>query len=108
MDISQIKSIYDFEVLAETDDFLAINKPAGVVVNDADTVREPFTVQSLMRKAFFEPMPESFDESKHKEFLMRNGLVHRLDKFTSGVLLLAKKPEFFEKMLVQFKGREVS
>jgi 23S rRNA pseudouridine1911/1915/1917 synthase len=99
------KSIRDFKIIAENDDFLAINKPAGIVVNDSLTVREDYTVQSLMRDAFF--VGQNYNESDHKEFLMRNGLIHRLDKFTSGVLLLAKKPEFFEKMLLQFKGREV-
>ncbi len=100
------KTIRDFQILGETEDFIAINKPAGIVVNDSTTVREDFTIQSLMRDAFFKD--QDFDESEHKEFLMRNGLVHRLDKFTSGVLLLAKKPDFFEKMLLQFKGREVT
>lgn len=40
-------------------------------------------------------------------FYQRNGIVHRIDKETSGVLLVAKTPEAFAELQRQFKGREV-
>jgi 23S rRNA pseudouridine1911/1915/1917 synthase len=50
---------------------------------------------------------EEGDEDS-SDFRSRSGLVHRLDKETSGVLILAKNEEVFLQMQAQFKNREVS
>lgn len=77
---------------------LAIDKPAGWVVNAAQTVREE-SVQEWIARSFQFPI-SNFQS-------MRNGIVHRLDKETSGALLIAKTPEAFKELQRQFKSREV-
>lgn len=83
-----------------------MNKPVGVVSNRADTVKTE-TVQEWNGKRL------GIDQSKvdkvnvdTKYFLEREGLVHRLDKATSGVMILAKTVESFVELLRQFKARE--
>ncbi len=79
-----------FPVLYEDDDFLAINKPAGVAVHGGSGVS--FGVIEQLRRA----MP-------HCTFLE---LVHRLDRETSGILLIAKKKRALTALQGQFKARE--
>ncbi len=88
-------------IIHEDDNFLVINKPVGFVVNDSHTQKNNQTLQSLLKEDGFSEDPE------HEEFSMRTGIIHRLDKDTSGVMIIAKTPEFFEKMQALFKAREV-
>ena len=91
------------EILLEDEFLLVVNKPAGVVVNRSETV-EGQTVQDWME----ENKLQSFKASKlDKEFVSRSGLVHRLDKDTSGAMVLAKNPEVFQNLKSQFKNRKV-
>jgi 23S rRNA pseudouridine1911/1915/1917 synthase len=91
-------------ILFESDTFLVVNKPAGLVVNRAESVKAQ-TLQDWMDDNY---SIDKFPDSKlSDEFRKRSGLVHRLDKQTSGVLLLAKKPESFLKLKTQFKQRQV-
>ena len=86
-------------IIFEDESLLVINKPYGDVVNKSDSAAKVYTVQN-------------FAESKVKkvpgaeEFNDRGGIVHRLDKDTSGVLVIAKTPEAFEKLKNQFKERK--
>lgn len=84
-------------ILLETASFLAINKPAGWVVNESNTAHGNPTVQSWIEKNFTFPLSQ--DSS------LRNGIVHRLDKQTSGVLLIAKTKAVFEALQKQFADR---
>lgn len=86
------------KILYEDPSLLVINKPSGMVVNAAQTVKEEPVEDWIARNFQF---PISNDQ------LRRNGVVHRLDKETSGVLLIAKTPEVFEELQRQFKAREV-
>lgn len=92
-------------VIFEDDDILVINKPAGITVNKADTTKGERTVQDWSEnKLGFtgkEPQIEGND------FYNRGGIVHRLDKETSGILILAKNPESFLELQRQFKERIV-
>lgn len=103
-------------VLYEDGEFLAINKPAGIVVNNADTARGD-TVQSWAHTYLH--LPESTSDLPSAEkpredgtfdyermFLERSGIVHRLDKETSGVLLIAKNPQSFEILQKEFRDRK--
>ena len=80
----------EFAVLLEDEHLLAINKPAGVAVHGGSGVA--FGVIEQLRQA----RPEA-------KFLE---LVHRLDKETSGVLLLAKKRSALTALQDQFRQRE--
>jgi len=87
------------EIIFEDESLLVIDKPAGWIVNDATTTAGQDTVQNWLRHNF------KFQISNDK--LYRSGIVHRLDKETSGILLVAKTPEVFEYLQKQFKERRV-
>lgn len=84
------------EIIFEDDFLLVINKPIGWVVNEADTTKNQKTIQNWLREKGLPNIGERF------------GIVHRLDKETSGVLLVAKTEEAFIEMQRQFKSREVA
>ncbi len=87
-------------IVHEDANLLVINKPAGWIVNDTNTAHGQPTIQEWLRRNFQFPIFE------FREY--RNGIVHRLDKETSGVLLIAKTPEYFEKLQNLFRDRLVS
>ena len=79
-------------ILFEDDAILAVNKPPGIVVNRAESVKEE-TVQDWVEKTY------------HIFIENRAGIVHRIDKETSGILLIAKTPAAFIELQRQFKER---
>lgn len=87
----------DPQVLLETDSFLAISKPAFWVVNEAATAHGNMTVQNWI--------DSRYDFQLAHDSLHRNGIVHRLDKETSGVLLIAKTIDSFQNLQSQFAAR---
>lgn len=90
------------KILFENDDFLIIDKPSGITVNRSDTTSGEVTLQDLIEKE------EKIDkDDTDEEFRSRSGIVHRLDKETSGVLIVAKNPKAFENLQAQFKERKV-
>jgi 23S rRNA pseudouridine1911/1915/1917 synthase len=86
-------------VIFEDDHILVVDKPSGVIVNRSDTATEG-TVQDEVAG-----MIDSADEES--EYFQRGGIVHRLDKDTSGVLVIAKDERSFKVLQKQFKRREV-
>jgi len=90
----------EIEILYEDEDTIVINKPVGVVVNRADSVKET-TIQDWIENKF----PNNFLNIESKVFLQRSGICHRLDKETSGCLMIAKHPEALRYYLKQFKDR---
>ena len=68
-------------ILFENDDFMIIEKPSGLTVNKSDTTTGEETLQDLI-----EEMGKITPDLNHEEFSNRGGIVHRLDKETSGVL----------------------
>lgn len=85
------------EILYE-DDFLAvINKPAGMVVHPAPGQWQGTVVNALLGYWGWQQSPGS----------LRPGIVHRLDKDTSGVLLVAKNHHTQEQLATQFKERQI-
>lgn len=82
-------------IIFEDKTILVIDKPAGWVVNKAETTRNQETIQDWL------------NERKIGKGLERSGIVHRLDKETSGLLLVAKTPEAFVNLQKQFKERKV-
>jgi 23S rRNA pseudouridine1911/1915/1917 synthase len=110
----------DSHILFEDDAVIVLDKPAGWVVNRSHTYTEP-TVQEWMEGKLAnvkkiipgrEPVkPEADDEESiygtpEEIFARRSGVVHRLDKDTSGILLLAKTPQVLVELMRQFKERE--
>lgn len=90
----------DIKILYEDEDILVLDKPAGITVNKSDTTKGDYTVQDFVE----EKWQMTNDES---DFYKRAGIVHRIDKETSGVLLVAKNLKAFENLQLQFKERRV-
>jgi len=101
-----------YAILYEDDYLLVINKPSGVIVNRADTVTTQ-TVQDWVENKFkIQPIRQAQDKnSKFKvedsDFLSRSGIVHRIDKETSGCLIIAKDSESFYSLQTAFKERTI-
>lgn len=88
------------QIIYEDDSILVVLKPAGQVVNRAETTHGVRTLQ--------DELEERFGIKKSEEGIGgRAGIVHRLDKGTSGVLVVAKTEEAFADLQAQFKKREV-
>lgn len=94
----------EIPILFEDEQLLAINKPAGLVVNRAESVKGE-TVQDWVEKKVSRITYHVSSENKY--FVDRAGIVHRIDKETSGILLVAKTPTIFMELQRQFKEREV-
>ena len=71
----------DFEILYEDDDLLVINKPQGLVVHPSASCDEATLVNGLLFQV---------KNLSSINGVIRPGIVHRLDKNTSGVMLVAK------------------
>jgi len=104
-----MKSILDkIIVLYENDDVVAINKPARLVVH-ADGKREEPTLTDWMEKNY----PESKGVGEpltlsNSDVIERSGIVHRIDRETSGVMLIAKNQPAFLFLKKQFQDRAVN
>jgi 23S rRNA pseudouridine1911/1915/1917 synthase len=85
------------EILYEDDYLAAINKPPGMVVHPAPGQWSGTVVNALL----FHWCRQETSAS------LRPGIVHRLDKDTSGVLLVAKDDTTLERLSLQFKERRV-
>lgn len=101
-------------ILFEDDDLLVINKPPGIVVNRSQTQRE-LTIQDWIESRSAFVMPTETKASSEiilgeplELFKERSGIVHRLDKDTSGVLLIAKNPMALIACMEQFKLRQTT
>jgi 23S rRNA pseudouridine1911/1915/1917 synthase len=100
-------------ILFEDDDLLVIDKPAGITVNRAETTRDELTVQDFAEEHVgitYKASNSKYGDEAWKpedEFYQRGGVVHRLDKETSGVMILAKTPSAFAILQNQFKERTV-
>jgi 23S rRNA pseudouridine1911/1915/1917 synthase len=85
------------DILYEDGDLAVINKPAGLVCHAGAGVRSGTLVNALLHR--MGPL-ETGDPG-------RPGIVHRLDKFTSGVMVVAKNSAAHRSLSLQFKNREV-
>jgi 23S rRNA pseudouridine1911/1915/1917 synthase len=85
-------------VLYEDTHFVAIDKPAGMVVHAGAGVRGGTLVNALLHR--FAALSSLGGE-------LRPGIVHRLDRYTSGVLLVAKNDAAHRALAAQFAGRQV-
>lgn len=88
----------DIKIIYEDSNVLAVDKPAGLIV---------FSEGQTTEKTLIDLLIEKYPKLREVGSPPRYGIVHRLDKDTSGVLLMAKDTEsliFFQKC---FKNREV-
>lgn len=85
-------------VLYEDDDVVAIDKPAGMVVHAGAGVTSGTLVNALLHR--FQQLSSGSAEE-------RPGIVHRLDRFTSGVILAARNDRAHQSLALQFLERRV-
>lgn len=97
------------QLIYQDEDLLVINKPAGQIVNTA-TSHQQESLQTYFANQWHLPLhtkPVGQNASAEEIFLSRQGMVHRLDKDTSGLLLWAKNPPTLMALLKQFQQRQV-
>lgn len=95
-------------IIYEDDDILVVNKPSGMVVHPACGNYSGTLVNALLSypgflTKFNEPRVTN-DESR----IMRPGIIHRLDKDTSGIILVAKNGSSHRKLSKQLKNRTIT
>jgi len=89
---------FDVEILYEDDDVLVINKPSGVTVHPAPSVKEATLVDWLKHKGI--RLSTISGEERH-------GIVHRLDKGTSGTMVVAKNNKAHEFLSKQLQDKSM-
>ena len=90
----------DFDILFEDEDVLVIDKPAGLVVHPADGHHSGTLVNGLLYLYRHKTLPGN-DAA-------RPGIVHRLDKDTSGIMVVAKTEAALTALSESFKNRRVT
>lgn len=88
-----------FDVLYADDDVVVVNKPPGLVVHPARGHEGGTLVNGLLARGYFRREELGDDE--------RPGIVHRLDKGTSGVLVVARTADAREKLKAQFQAHSI-
>ncbi|MCQ3977199.1 MAG: RluA family pseudouridine synthase [Anaerolineae bacterium] len=90
-------------VIYEDDDLVVINKPAGMVVHPAHGHESGTLVNALLaRYPDLAALAESETDSSD-----RPGIVHRLDRDTSGLIVVARTPPALRRLQQQFKARTI-
>ena len=87
-------------IIFEDESILVLNKPSGWITNDASTTTTQPVLQTWLRENLKYPLIGDRER--------RDGIVHRLDKETSGLLIIAKTISAFENLQSQFKERKVT
>ena len=88
------------KIIHEDDFLIVIDKPSGWIVNESETTKNQPVLQKWLYKNFNYPIAQNNE--------LRSGIVHRLDKETSGVLLIGKTEISFRFLQNQFKKRAVN
>lgn len=101
------KKISEIPILYEDKDMLIINKPAGLMVHPDGKTEGPTLVDWILKKY---PKTKNVGEPlvlQDGTEIKRPGIVHRIDKDTSGALVIAKSQKAYEFLKGQFKNRKV-
>jgi 23S rRNA pseudouridine1911/1915/1917 synthase len=102
IDVEENKTI---TVIYEDEDVVVINKPSGVSVHNDAHYADATVVDWFLS---LHPTAKGVGESQtlqNGEPMERSGVVHRLDRDTSGVMVLAKHQKAYEHLKYQFKQR---
>lgn len=89
----------NFELIDEQNDFVVVNKPAGLLVHHAPSAPEEVALVNGLLYQF-----QELSGCKEK---VRPGIVHRLDRDTSGILLVARNDEAQRVLSSMFKLRQM-
>ena len=89
---------FDVEIIYEDEHILVLNKPSGVTVHAAPSVKEATLVDWLKKRGM--RLSTISGEERH-------GIVHRLDKGTSGVMVVAKTNEAHASLAAQLENKSM-
>ena len=89
---------FDVDILYEDDDILVINKPSGVIIHPAPSVKEATLVDWLIKRGI------SLSTISGEE---RHGIVHRIDKETTGALVIAKNNDAHASLSAQLEDKSM-
>ena len=111
--ISRLHSHLKLTILYEDDDFVAVNKPAGLIIHPDGRPVEAIGVGPFLTDWVLEHYPKTKDVGEPivtttNGTIIRPGIVHRLDKGTSGVIIVAKTAEAHAHLKAQFQARTVA
>lgn len=99
----------NIEIIYENEDFLVINKPAGVVVhrasNDRGSKEDEAQGSAFLTDWLLENFPEIKDVGDDTK--LRPGIVHRLDKDTSGIMIIPKNQQSFNYFKKLFQEKKI-
>jgi len=95
------------DIVYEDDDLAIINKPAGMMVHAGAGATGPDGEDQRNRGTLVNALLHHFATLSAVGGEMRPGIVHRLDKETSGLIIVAKNDEAHRKLAAQFARREV-
>jgi len=96
------------DIIYEDKDILVVNKPAGMVVHPACGNYSGTLVNALLNyNGFLTEFNEPRD-TRDEKHILRPGIVHRLDKDTSGVMLVAKTGVALRRLSNQLKNRTIA
>lgn len=95
----------EISILYEDSDTLVINKPVDLVVNRAQSIKGETVQDWVEESSWFKVNGSKFTDKLFKD---RSGICHRLDKETSGCLVIAKNPEALRYYLGLFKDRKIA
>jgi 23S rRNA pseudouridine1911/1915/1917 synthase len=102
-ELEQVIPDIDLPVLYEDDDCVVINKPVGVLTHSKGAFNPEATVATWLRRRLAKG---EWVQHSDKNGNARAGIVHRLDRATSGVMICAKNPEALSKLQKQFSQRK--
>lgn len=91
---------FDIPIIFQNEHFIVIDKPAGIKTHPADANDTSPSVTQWIKKHFPAILSVGEDE-------LRPGIVHRLDKNTSGLLIIAKTQDAFIQFKKLFKERHI-
>jgi len=89
-----------FDIIFENDDFLIVNKPVGMVVHPAPGHPNGTLMNAVV---YYLGLVGEGEESDN----VRPGLVHRIDKDTSGILVISKNQQSFEQFSSKFATHDI-
>ena len=95
------------KIIFETEEFLIINKPAGLLTHGVNHTSPPSLATWLLKR--FPNLIEIGESAKSEsgELVSRPGIVHRLDRDTSGVMVVAKTQATYLELKNLFRNRSV-
>jgi 23S rRNA pseudouridine1911/1915/1917 synthase len=96
----------EVKIIYEDDNFMVLDKPAGMVTTNENS-KLKIQTSKLKTQNLEQLSLEDWVKNNRENNLLRQGIVHRLDKGTSGIVIVAKTEESLIDLKRQFKERKV-